>query len=519
MKKHLTALKSKRKTILWSAIVIFLITIIWPVKFIFTPSFLFGRTLILFTNEAEARPCGGFLSAFGTVKMFLPEFEMKNSYAILDSFGPAGVPLTKISNTKNFWDLGDTPDMKQCGQNFQKAFEKSTNKKTKNVVLIDFSTIEDFFRLFGGTDLYGEKWTAENLFAKMSRRVADIDRHDEKTLETRKTPLSAIGKKMIWKVVFRPDLWPRATRLFRRNIENGKIFISGISPDLAPRGNDFSVIEWNLGGAKSSRFLRKSLGISVRETENEKWRINLSFKAENVGGIDEPLSQDWNGVFEVRTPSFLNMKTMLLEAKISPGTSIERSFSFDYAGELSEKDFGVFVPRGSKILTDVSISLFPQKTFRTENFAHHENVGEFFGELSGIRKSFKFTELEDETPPFITLHEPISVDNIPANSKEKWGKFFAVSSRRFWPVEIHFSEKIKIDNFSAKCIDRDFENKEVSDDPEFEMVEMLPDGRSILIGFWQKSVQPNERYWIEVSGVTDEFGNEILPARRTVIDR
>ncbi len=519
MKKFLTTLKSKRKTVLLSVIVIFFVLTLWPVKFIFTPSFLFGRTLVLFTNEAEARPCGGFLSAFGTVKVFPPEFEMKNSYAILDNFGEAEIPLTKITNTKNFWDLGDTPDMKQCSDNFQKAFEKTTNKKVKNIVLIDFSTIEDFFRLFGGTDLYGEKWTADNLFAKMSRRVADIDRHDEKTLETRKTPLATIGKKIIWKAVLRPDLWPLATRLFRENVETGNVFIADISPDLSPNENDFSAIEWNLGGAKSSRFLRKSLQISVRETENEKWRINLLFKAENVGGIDEPLSQDWIGVFELRTPAFLNMKTILLETKIAPGAVVEKSFSFDYKGALSDKDFGIFVPRGSKILTDISLSLFPQKTFQTKNFSHHENVGEFFGELSGIRKSFQFTEIEDKTSPFITLHEPITMENIPDNLKEKWGKFFTISSRRFWPIELHFSEKIKFDNFQARCVDRNYENAEITDDPEFEMVEMLADGRSILIGFWQETPQPNERFWIEVSGVTDEFGNEILPARRTVIDR
>ncbi len=519
MKKFITALKSRRKTVLLSAIAIFLILTLWPVKFIFTPSFLFGRTLVLFTNEAEARPCGGFLSAFGTVKMFLPEFEMKNSYAILGDFGEAKIPLRKVSNTKNFWDLGDTPNVKKCAENFRQAFEKTTNKKVKNIVLIDFSTIEDFFRLFGGTKLYGEKWTAENLFAKMSRRVANVDRHDEKTLETRKTPLASIGKRMIQKAILRPDLWLRATRLLRQNIEEGKVFVSGISPDLSPNKNDFSVIEWNLGGAKSSRFLRKSLQISIRETENKKWRINLSFRAENVGGIDEPLSQDWFGVFELRTPAFLNMKTILLDTKIKSGASIEKSFSFNYEGELSEKDFGVFVPRGSKILTDVSISLFPQKTFQTTNFTHHENVGEFFGEMSGKRKSFQFTEIEDKTPPFVTLHKPINMENIPENLKGEWGKFFAVSSRRFWPVELHFSEIVKLDNFRAQCIDRNFENAEITDDPEFEMVEMLDDGRSILIGFWQKTPQPNERFWIEVSGVTDKFGNEILPARRTVIDR
>jgi hypothetical protein len=519
MKQFLTKLKSRKKTVLLTIIIVFLISVLWPVKFILAPQFLFGRTLVLFTNEAEARPCGGFLSAFGSVKFFPPEFEMKNSYAILDSFGEARIPLRKISNKKNFWDLGDTPDLEKCSDNFQKAFEESINKKVKNVILIDFSTIEGFFNLFGGTELYGEKWTSENLFAKMSRRVADIDRHDEEILEKRKTPLAEIGKKMIRKAVFRPDLWPRATRLFRENLIANKIFISDVSLDFLPKENDFSVIEWNLGGAKSSRFLRKSLKISLREVENEEWRINLGLRVENVGGIDEPLSQDWLGVFELRLPAFLKMKTILLDTKISPGAVIEKSFSFNYSGKLAGKDFGVFVPRGSKVLTDVSISLFPQKTFQTTNFTYHENVGEFFGEMDGVRKSFEFTEVEDKIAPFITLHEPIKMENIPENLKAKWGKFFAISSRRFWPVEIHFSEKINLDNFRVKCTDRNFENAEITDNPEFEMVELLPDGRSILIGFWQKIPQQDERFWIEISGLTDEFGNEILPARRTVIDR
>ncbi len=44
----------------------------WPLRELVINGFLGGRTLIVFTNEAEARPCGGFVTAVGEVQLFPP---------------------------------------------------------------------------------------------------------------------------------------------------------------------------------------------------------------------------------------------------------------------------------------------------------------------------------------------------------------------------------------------------------------------------------------------------------------
>ncbi len=188
---------------------------LWPVKFLLLPRFWMDDTLVLFFNENEARPCGGFVTAYGEVQAFPPKFSMKNSFAITDDFGQAVFPISKISPTKNFWDLGTSTNLEVCALNFKYNYQKSTGKEVKNVIFVDFGTVEKVVALFGELEVDGVVLTKETFFATVSRAVSNVDRHDEVTLQNRKKPLTAIGKKIIFNSILRIDLWPKLTRVFR----------------------------------------------------------------------------------------------------------------------------------------------------------------------------------------------------------------------------------------------------------------------------------------------------------------
>ncbi len=498
-------------------LLIYTLITIWPVWEFLRYDFLTGKHLIIFTNEAEARPCGGFVTAVGTFRVSPFELEFKNVYAFENKgLGEAEYPLTKVASEKMFWDLGLSSNLKACSDAFRSAYEELTEEDISHVVLVDFSTVEEVFSLFGGMSLGEDYIEAKNLFALLTRKVADVDRHDEEALQNRKKPLAELGKKLIFRSFFNPTIPPRITRIVRKNLKLGKIYTEKISPVVSPEKNDFYVSEWNLGGAKTSRFLKKTLKVLAREDLPGKWTAAIMFTAENLGGIDEPVSQDWKGVFEVQMPEYLGGEKMWLETEIVPGEIFQKEFLFtDFRfpkNRIYYDFFSVFKPRGQKLYIDFSLSLFPQKTYKNPSFPTHENVGEFFGEAENVRNEFTWKESTDMIPPFITLHEFIP--------REVVAKQTQITGNANLFAEIHFNEKIRTkDDFKAFLVDRNFTNEEVSENPVLRFYELLGDGRTLILGFNRKVPQLEERYYLEISGVVDFWKNEIDGGQRTLIER
>ncbi len=490
---------------------VYLLITIWPVREFLGGGFLNQKNLLIFTNEAESRPCGGFVTLVGTYGPGLFSAELKNSYAFENkTFGVAEYPLNKVANGKKFWDLGTNLNLKVCSEDFKTAYETYSQEEIGNVILVDFSSIEEVFGLYGKIGFEDEKLTKENLFALLTRIVSDVDRHDEEALKTRKTPLAQVGKKLIWRTIFNPTILPRITRIIRKNLDQGKIFVSDFSPKITPEETDFYVSEWNLGGAKTSRFLKKTLKISAREYIPNQWAININFSAKNLGGVDEPLSQSWKGVFEFQLPKFLNQEMTYKETEIPPGEIFEKEFVLTYSGDLL--NFSIFKPRGQSLLADVDISFFPQKSFEKTSFPTHENVGQFFGEIVGFRKNFDWEVKKDELPPFITLHEFIAPKVLPES--------FQRSAKGSLIAEIHFNEKVEMTpDFTAKLTDRNFGDVNTTEDPVFQSAKLLEDGRTLVLEFYQSKVQPEERFYLKVSGAKDLWGNEIEEQKRTLIQR
>ncbi|MCF7812146.1 DUF4012 domain-containing protein [Candidatus Gracilibacteria bacterium] len=514
--------RERRKKIIWilgGILFLYVFLVLWPLRSLVWNGFLSGKTLILFTNEAEARPCGGFMTAFGVVQVFPPKIELKNAYALSDyTFGKAEAPLSQVSETKNFWDLGTSVNLEECASAFEQAYEEARKESISQVILFDLQTAEEIFHLFAPLKI-GDRWLHErNFFAELSRIVSDVDRHDETALQNRKTPLSHVGKKILWRTFLNPLLLPKATNIIAENIASGDVFIPDISPRIQIERTDFSLIEWNLGGAKSSRFLEKLLQIFVREIAPGEWDIQLQVNITHTGGIDEPLSQNWKGGFEVVTPKFLGIEPVFLEAEISPGETFSKTFSFQYKGTLNE--FSVFRPRGQRVAASVLISLFPQQTFLRANFDTHENSGQFIGNIEDFRRMFRWETAPDKSNPFITLHEVISFESLPSEIRWDWGEYFLRSDTLFFPIEIHLNEKIRLkENFSVQIRDRDFENTEITEDILIQDSKMLKDQRTLLLLGKISQWQNEERFSIEIEGMEDFFGNPLSSGRRTLMLR
>lgn len=486
-------------------ILVWAIICIWPVRWALSPSFATQTHLVLLMNEAEARPCGGFTTAYGTVRVFPTKFSLKNVYELSEiSYGTPLPPLDKIAPELKFWDLGASPDLAMCADVYHEAAKKAGIEHNR-VILVNASLAETIIN-------------DPEFFAEMSRTVANTDRHDEDSLAMRKSPLASIGKKVIWKTLLQPWRWATITREINNAVQTGDLYVSGISPEIKPKSNDLSIIEWNLGGGKSSRFLDKTLDVSARETQPGTWIVRARLQIEHLGQRDEPLSQTWKGGMEISWPAGWGGEREFIEMEIQPGGTEEKEWAFELNGKMQE--FSVFVPRGQKLHTNWKLSLFGQQTFDHANFSTSENTGNDRITLGTGGHIWQWASLKDETQPFVTLHEWMDINSVPEAARERWANNFARSDRRFSVAEIHFSEPVQVvSGLGVKFRDKDHTNTEVTDHPMFNELLLWSGNQTALIGFWQNTVQPNERFAVTFHGIADSEGNLISDMEYTIIDR
>ena len=508
---------SKKRSFL-ILLVCFFLWVIWPVKFILNPSLLKGTQLLVFTNEAENRPCGGFVTAFGTASVFPPKFELKNAYHLENTdFGPTTYPLSRVSGKRKFWDLGDTPDLALCAKSFQYAYEEATQEVINHVVLIDLQTVESIFDRLAPIQLGGRSVAVGQFFETLSRGVADIDRHDEVALATRKTPLADLGKNLIKKTIYQPWKWGGLSRVIRDSMARGGVYIEAFSPEIAVADTDFAVIEWNLGGAKSSRSLRPKVDLKAQEYLPHKWRINLDFHVDHLGGYDEPISQDWKGIFEFRFPEFLGQKKDFQEFDLAPGESHDANFEFYYNGDLGSERLAFFQPRGSRVKADWQVSLFPQQSFARASFQVVNGIGEKRILPGVVRTPLVWQKGTDKIRPFLTFHEVIGRESLTEAQKQT---LFEEKDVVYFYSEMHFNERVvPQESFSIVAFDRDVSEQSQTDHPIATNALWLEDKKTLLVQFKQQAFQKDERFYVQVFGVEDLWGNEATAQKRTLITR
>ncbi len=525
--KHIFNKKHLKRLLVLSCffIFIFMFFVLYPIRNILNFSLFNGKTLIIFINEAEARPCGGFITAIAEIKLLPPKLKLENVYKLNKRLDVAQYPLNKITTDLYFWDLGMTANLAKCSILLQKNYEEIQKTKINQVVFISIRTMEDLLQIIEPLYLNENKITHKNFFAFLSKKAANIDRHDEDALMKRKNYLNVIANKAIKKILKNPHLIPKITNKIKENIEAGTIFIKNISPEIKPREDDFAIIEWNLGGGKSSRFIQKILYLNFQEKSPNKWDIFLKLELRHLGGENEPLSQDWKGIWELQVPKFLkNIKpskslnkfgdNMIFDIILSPGDKIIKSLTYQNVDSLLiPSQISIFKNPLQELYLDFNITVFPQQTIFEANFLHHDNIGIFFSKLNSFRKILSWNIKRDKEGPFITIHEILHYDSLSVYNQSYFSPQDLI-------LEIHFNELLELNNdFSADLIDRDFTINNIHENSILHNFLLTNDKKTLLLGFTQQKRQPEERFFIKLKGVSDQWGNILTEGKRTVIDR
>lgn len=116
------------------------------------------RYLVIFQNDAELRPTGGFMTAYailevdkGKIKTVLSE----DMYALDARFGkriPAPEPITNYLTNIPYWNLRDmnlSPDFKVSMEIFSENFQKASNQKFDGIIAVDTKVLARLLEALG----------------------------------------------------------------------------------------------------------------------------------------------------------------------------------------------------------------------------------------------------------------------------------------------------------------------------------------------------------------------------------
>ncbi len=472
-------------------------------------------TLIVLINENEARPCGGFLTAYGVVQLFPPQFEISDIYALKDhDFGVSSFPITQVSEKQYFWDLGTSTNKYECSKTLTDAYNHISSTPVTQTILVPFASIEKLLNPLFPLILDGESVDQSNFFSFFSRKAADVDRHDEEALQGRKSPMKILAKESIKKVLTHPTALFSVWKKSQEMIQSEEIFTPHASQNSKETSPELRIVEWNLGGGKSSRYLQKKLTMRITETSPQLWNINITFTAQNHSQNDAPLGQDWKGVFSVQFPDFLSLTSEEISAHIPTNGVFETKWYTTYRGNLPS--LSIRTNAYQSLFADISVSAFPQQTIHSHTLNTKEHFGVFWGQIYEYQ-ALDWNITKDQIPPFITRHTIIPINIIDGALENETKKAQFKENSLF--VELHFNEEINIiQPLRTQLIDTQWENEQ-EEHLSHTQYHLLSDKKTLLLAFPSTIKQKNERYKIQVENIEDLFGNRLITKPRTVIDR
>lgn len=512
--------------------------------------FPFGtRTyIVLFQNNYELRPTGGFISNYAELTFshgFYTGMTFHDVYAEIDEHDRVEAPLVMSTLLDNgdysgetFRDANFDPDFRVSKDELIQFYQLTNpDAQIDGVLAVDFHFLEEWVGLFGSVTVEGTTFTQQNLFETLSALVSDIDHHDEEALATRKDIAAPLVEKLIsktlifpWRVLNFRDLLAQG---FREKHVLAAFNREGLATSFRLRNwdgalpqsdmGDFLVVnEGNYGGMKTDRYLTRDVQYELEITNkndvlgNPVVKATVSITLSNEGGYNPPLSGTYTGYLRTLIP---------LGAKITQGADIteERtdsavlgelvtlqpgeSVTYTYSYELSEYVWndGVYYlhlhkqPGTNQDRYRVIVKAPEGMGLDAPNFDVRESVA--FLDLNLLADTnLSFTLLEDKEPPRIVSNELTALNEITLTFNEALDSLYAADPSNYQVVDLNQASGT--------------ETGAVTD--EVAVLSATVQGNLVVLTTTGMTAQNEEAYEVVFEGLTDTHGNVQSPNSRSV---
>lgn len=519
-----------------------------------TPSFTgfpFGtRTyLVLFQNNYELRPTGGFISNYGVLTFshgVYTGIDFHDVYGEIDEHDPVEAPLVLATLLKgkdydghNFRDGNYDPDFNLSKEELLELYGMTyPDQKVDGVLAVDFSFLEKFVGLYDPLTVDGHTLTEQNLFQTLSVLASDIDRHNTEELANRKDIATPLMKTLIGKTLIFPWRIHGFLSLLAQGFNEKHVLASfnasGLASSFHSRGWDgalpqsdlgdfLAVNEGNYGGMKSDRYISREvhydLNVGNRRDVlgNPIVTATVSVTLTHNGSYNIPLSGDYSGYLRTMVPLSSKILTggsvdedrddvlVLGElVKLKPGESVTYTYNYELP-EYVWKDGTYYLHLHKQPGTEADYySVTVHAPTDTGLFAPlmtvRENLATFDTHLT-TDVNLSFSMVEDDFGPRVVSHELTNPNQI----------------------TLLFNEPVSLDTagvpMNYSVVDMDHNDGGPTD--EVSVVSVQVDGAAVILTTAGMTSQEGEYFSVTLQGITDAAGNVIQPSPRdvTVVQR
>jgi len=507
--------------------------------------FPFGsRTyVVLFQNNYELRPTGGFISTYGVLRFshgVYKGIEFQDVYGEIDEHDYVEPPLVLSTlldgegyQGHTFRDANYNPDFTLAKDDLIEFYNLAyPDERVDGVIAADFHFLEKFVGLYEPVIVDGYELTEQNLFETLSTVVSDIDRHNEEALANRKGITAPLVKQLIsksllpWRIPAVLDLVETAfdekhiIASFNRNrLEKAymKRGWNGAMPESSA-GDFLAVNDANYGGMKSNRYITHDVKYELDVSEGTDVLGNpvvtattyVTLSHEGIWNI--PLSGAYTGYLRTMVPlgADIIVGSDIIEetdsalvigelVSLQPGESVTYIYSYElpeYVWQNGEYVLHLHKQPGTDADHYEVVVRVPQgMSFDAQGFDVRENVA-FYSENLLVDTNLRFAILEDENPPRIVMHEITDFNEITLVFNE--------------PLATDYAG----DPLLYQVVDTDYTNPTATD--PLIITNIRVDGAAVIISTEGMTIQPDERYSVTIQGLRDLNGNVIDPSPRTL---
>ncbi len=260
------------------------------------------KYLVIFQNDNELRPTGGFMTAYAVVFVedgkVTPE-KSDDIYELDKKFrNKPAIPaiLGKYLTTESTWNLRDMnmdPDFATSMQTFYEHYSKLPGEPQDidGIIAVDTELLKKVVDVIGPVEVPGYGTFSSQILPRcdcpqiiyMLSEI--IDRPTPYIRENRKGILAPMMQSIIQKTYASPrETWPQLAQIAWEGIQGRHVQMyffneedqiaakavkaAGVLPDTSVEGDFLAVIDANLAGAKSNLFIDTSAEVQVQSVEN-----------------------------------------------------------------------------------------------------------------------------------------------------------------------------------------------------------------------------------------------------------
>lgn len=539
--------KNHQPLLIIAVIIFFLLTFIISVAgglrvfFPYAPSitgFPFSQKnyLVLFQNNYELRPTGGFISSFANLQFqsgFPTKIEIEDVYGTVDDHeylkGP--YPMEELLADQwykgySFRDGNFNPDFPSSAEELIRLYQiNNPNAKIDGVFAVNFNLLSDLLAAVGPVEVDGKILDSQNLFEEITNSVNDVDRHNVESLANRKSILKPLANQLIKKIVFNPfklrkvsdtitlalsqkdlQLYFRDTNLQEFILKNrwGGAWPADIAENKGQLKDFLAVIEANLGGMKSDRYLQRNITYKVRISEaafqgEENLQAELITEVTHFGIENIPFSGPYTGYFRFFKHPFEEQPQDEI-IKLNPGESKTINKKFELSSDLIKDSlYSLYLTKQSGTHDYYTVIVEAPRGYRisSDDFQPLENLAFFQGQINKDLQ-LDLQILPDQLPPRLILQQNTQLNHI----------------------SLHFNEDLNqdyaSDPFSYEITDLNNANQK-TDQLTIRRVETT--SKDVHLYLNGQTNQPEEHYSVRLKNLRDTHGNILTDREITVVQR